>query len=145
MERATGILYEFDLFRVDPENRRLTRKGQPVSLAPLMFNTLLFFVENSGRLITKSELLTVIWPDTVVDDPNLAVMISVVRKALGDSGNTCRNISRLSRRRVIVFARMCKSRTGQSRPLSRSPSRQYRGSQLLERCGGSLRTRRPYC
>ncbi len=97
MEKRSDNFYEFDSFRVDPSDRSLTREGQPIPLTPMAFNTLLFFIENRERLVTKAELLTAIWPDTSVDDPNLAVMISVVRKALGDSGHTQKYISTVAK------------------------------------------------
>jgi DNA-binding winged helix-turn-helix (wHTH) protein/tetratricopeptide (TPR) repeat protein len=79
-------VYAFDQFRIDPINRELTWNDEPIPLPPLAFNALLLFIENQGRLLTKNELMTSIWPDTVVDDTNLAVLISAVRKAIGDSG-----------------------------------------------------------
>src|SRR6202021_2671612 len=97
MEKRSDNYYEFDSFRVDPSDRSLTKEGHPIPLTPMAFNTLLFFIENSERLVTKAELLTAIWPDTSVDDPNLAVMISVVRKALGDSGHTQKYISTVAK------------------------------------------------
>jgi DNA-binding winged helix-turn-helix (wHTH) protein/Flp pilus assembly protein TadD len=97
MEKQTVILYEFDSFRVDPVNRKLTWQDQAIPLTPLAFNTLLFFIENNARLVTKGELLTAIWPNTFVDDPNLAVMISVVRKALGDSGHAQKYIQTVAK------------------------------------------------
>jgi DNA-binding winged helix-turn-helix (wHTH) protein/tetratricopeptide (TPR) repeat protein len=97
MDTRTVTSYEFDAFRVDPLDRRLTRDGQAVPLTPLAFNALLFLIENDGRLVTKAQLLRAIWPDTSVDDPNLAVMISVVRKALGDSGRTQKYIETVAK------------------------------------------------
>jgi DNA-binding winged helix-turn-helix (wHTH) protein len=54
-------------------------------------------VENCGRLVTKSELVSAIWPDTSVGDPNLASVISVVRKTLGDSGDSQRYIKTVAK------------------------------------------------
>jgi len=97
MDKSTGSVYEFDSFRVDPVNRRLLREDKPLALTPLAFNTLIFFIENAGRLITKSELLAALWPGTFVDDSNVAYIISVVRKALGDSGHTQRYIETVAK------------------------------------------------
>jgi DNA-binding winged helix-turn-helix (wHTH) protein/tetratricopeptide (TPR) repeat protein len=97
MEKKTGFIYDFDSFRVDPLNRRLVKDGHPVPLTPLAFHTLLFLIENKDRLVSRTELLTAIWPDTFVDDPNLAVMISVVRKALGDSGHAQKYIETVAK------------------------------------------------
>src|SRR5579864_6710821 len=97
MDKPRQSVYEFDSFRVDPVNRRLLRKDKPVALTPQAFNTLMFFIENTGRLITKGELLSVLWPGTFVDDSNVAYMISVVRKALGDSGHTQKYIETVAK------------------------------------------------
>ena len=90
-------LYEFGPFRLDPQNRILSKRGQPLQITPLALTTLIFLVENSGRLVTKSELFSVLWPDTLVGDPNLASMISVVRKTLGDSGDSQRYIKTVAK------------------------------------------------
>ena len=97
MDKPSQSVYEFDSFRVDPVNRRLLCKDKPVALTPLAFNTLIFFIENAGRLITKGELLSVLWPGTFVDDSNVAYMISVVRKVLGDSGHTQKYIETVAK------------------------------------------------
>jgi DNA-binding winged helix-turn-helix (wHTH) protein/tetratricopeptide (TPR) repeat protein len=76
--------YEFAPFRVIPAEGLLLRDGQPVPLAPRAFETLLVLLRNSGRLVTKEALMEAIWPDTPVEEGNLAFNVSVVRKALGD-------------------------------------------------------------
>jgi DNA-binding winged helix-turn-helix (wHTH) protein/TolB-like protein/Tfp pilus assembly protein PilF len=76
-------LYSFGEFRLDPARRRLTRAGEPVTLAPKALDILLFLVENRSRALTKEELLQQIWPDTFVEEGNLKFNISVIRKALG--------------------------------------------------------------
>src|SRR5579871_4841776 len=91
------VQYYFDSFCVDPLNRQLTRDGHPIPLTPLSFTALLFLVANSGRLVLKGELLAAIWPDTSVDAPNLAVMISTVRKALGDNGHSQKYIKTVAK------------------------------------------------
>jgi DNA-binding winged helix-turn-helix (wHTH) protein/Flp pilus assembly protein TadD len=92
-----SLIYEFDAVRVDCTNRECVRDGEPVPLTPLVFDALLFFIKNQGRLVYKSELLAGIWPDTSVGEPNLAVMISAIRKALGDNGNTQRYIKTVAK------------------------------------------------
>ena len=96
-DRQPPVRYYFDSFCVDPINRQLMRDGQPIPLTPLSLNALLFLIANSGRLVPKGELLATIWPDTSVDDPNLAVMISTVRKALGDDGHSQKYIKTVAK------------------------------------------------
>ncbi|MBI1764421.1 MAG: winged helix-turn-helix domain-containing protein [Acidobacteria bacterium] len=84
MAKPASPLYEFGPFRLDPAERLLTRTGQPVALTPKAFDTLLLFVENQQRLLTKDELIAQIWPDSFVEESNLAQNVSAVRRALGE-------------------------------------------------------------
>src|SRR5262245_39747560 len=76
--------YEFGPFRLDPAERKLLRNGHPVPLTPKAFDTLLIFIENNNRLLSKEELIAKLWPDSFVEESNLAQNISTVRRALGD-------------------------------------------------------------
>jgi Tol biopolymer transport system component/DNA-binding winged helix-turn-helix (wHTH) protein len=75
--------YEFGPYQLDPQERVLRREGVPVPLAPKAFETLLALVEKSGHVVEKGELMSRVWPDTYVEEQNLAFNISVLRKALG--------------------------------------------------------------
>ena len=76
--------YEFGPFRLDPAERQLLRNNQTVPLAPKAFDTLLLLVGNSGHLLTKDELMKRLWPETFVEEANLAQNISAIRRALDD-------------------------------------------------------------
>jgi predicted ATPase/DNA-binding winged helix-turn-helix (wHTH) protein len=75
--------YCFDRFEIQPVERRLIVDGQPTSIGARAFDLLTTLVENPGRLITKSELLDRVWPGLVVEEANLHVQISGLRKLLG--------------------------------------------------------------
>jgi len=90
--------YEFGSFRLDPAERSLRRDGVPVQLTPKMFDILIFLVERNGQLVSKDELMRAVWPDTFVEDANLTVNISSLRKALGDTGNGRQYIETVQRR-----------------------------------------------
>jgi len=77
-------LYRFDEFELDPSRRVLSRNETPVALTPKAFDVLSYLVLNPGRVVTKDELLKSIWPDSFVEEGNLAQYISALRKALGD-------------------------------------------------------------
>jgi len=81
---AANPVFAFGPFQIDPVERRLTRDGTPVPLTPKAFDLLLVLVEQSGHLVTKDALLQRVWPDVVVEEANLAVHISAVRRALGE-------------------------------------------------------------
>jgi len=78
-------VYEFGKFRLDPADHLLMAEGNPVSLTPKAFETLLVLVQSGGRLMTKEELMKRVWPDSFVEEANLTVNISALRKALGDT------------------------------------------------------------
>jgi Tol biopolymer transport system component/DNA-binding winged helix-turn-helix (wHTH) protein len=98
MSEPVKPCYEFGSFRLDPAERSLRRDGAPVQLTPKMFDILLFMVERSGRLVSKDELMSAVWPDSFVEDANLTVNISSLRKALGESGNGHQYIETVQRR-----------------------------------------------
>lgn len=84
--RQNSHLYEFGSFVLVTGEQVLLRDGEPVQLTPKAFETLLALVENSGHVMTKDELMERVWPDTIVEESNLAQNISTLRKALGDEG-----------------------------------------------------------
>ena len=77
----TRLVYLFGDFRLDPTERVLFRGDRPVPLTPKAVETLLALVERHGRLVTKEELLRIVWPDAFVEENNLAQHISVLRRA----------------------------------------------------------------
>jgi len=83
--QASG-LYEFGPYRLDASQRLLTRAGEGVTLAPKTFKLLLILVESRGRVLTKKDLMSALWPDTFVEEANLPFQVSGLRKALGDDG-----------------------------------------------------------
>jgi Tol biopolymer transport system component/DNA-binding winged helix-turn-helix (wHTH) protein len=80
----TGHLYDFGPFRLDAHKRLLWRDSQPVALAPKAIDTLLLLVANCDRVLEKDELMSKLWPNTFVEEGNLALNISVLRRALGE-------------------------------------------------------------
>lgn len=77
-------MYEFSRFRLDPANHLLESEGTPVSLTPKSFEILIVLVENGNRLTTKEELMRKVWPDSFVEEANLTVNISALRRQLGE-------------------------------------------------------------
>ena len=82
--RPEKRIYSFDVFRVDPAERLLFKENREVPLTPKVFDTLLVLLENSSHVLTKQELMRKVWPDSFVEENNLAQNISILRKALGD-------------------------------------------------------------
>ena len=78
--------YSFGPFVLMPRERQLQRDGVPIALAAKAFDVLLALVRNHGRLVTKEALLEEVWPGVVVEEVNLTVNISAIRKALAGGG-----------------------------------------------------------
>src|SRR5437899_466507 len=97
MVQRSKHFYEFGQFRVDEGERLLLRKGEPVPLAPKVFDTLMALVRDRGHVIEKERLMKELWPDTFVEESNLTYNISQLRKALGD-GPEDRYIETIPRR-----------------------------------------------
>jgi WD40 repeat protein/DNA-binding winged helix-turn-helix (wHTH) protein len=104
MNGKTESFYEFAGFRLDMAKRILIRQGEPVALAPKVFDTLLFLVQNSGRILEKDELMRSLWPDSFVEEGNLSQNIFVLRKILGNdqNGNLIQTIPRRGYRFVAI-------------------------------------------
>src|SRR6266496_1961890 len=84
MSKQNRQVYEFDNFRLDAGERQLSRNGEPVTLPSKAFDLLLVLIENHGRLVEKAEIYSRVWGDQVVEESNLTVQISAIRKVLGE-------------------------------------------------------------
>ncbi len=81
---AAEATLEFGRFRVLLRQRQLVADGVPIELGTRAFDLLLVLLEADGSLVTKSELLSRVWPGIIVAEENLKVQISALRKALGE-------------------------------------------------------------
>lgn len=84
MNEHSQRFYDFGPFVVDVGKRLLLRANEPVPLAPKVLETLLALIENRERVLSKDELLTLVWGDTVVEEGGLTRNVSMLRKALGE-------------------------------------------------------------
>lgn len=102
-------MYEFGPYRLDAAERLLWRDGDVVQLQPKVFDLLLALLERHGRLVEKDELMKAVWPDSVVEEVNLATNISILRKTLGANGRPF--IERVPKRgyRFVAEVRKIKS------------------------------------
>jgi predicted ATPase len=82
----------FGPFRLDRPNHQLYRGAMVIPCRPKSFAVLEYLVAHAGRLVTKEELLSAVWPDTAVTDTVLKVCIREIREALGDAIETPRFI-----------------------------------------------------
>jgi TolB-like protein/DNA-binding winged helix-turn-helix (wHTH) protein/Flp pilus assembly protein TadD len=84
MKDSQDKVFLFGPFRMNVSQRALWCQGEPVSLTPKEFDTLLVLVEASGQLVGKETIVSRVWPDTFVADSSLTRNVSVLRRALGD-------------------------------------------------------------
>lgn len=87
MSQSFEGLYRFEEFELRPSARAFMRSGKPILVSPKAFEVLTYLVINPGRVVTKDELLKAVWPDSFVEEGNLAQHISWLRKAMGDRSN----------------------------------------------------------
>lgn len=79
------LVYRFGVFTLNVDNRRLLREGKSIPVTPKLFDILLLLVQKKGEMVTKEELMKKIWADQFVEDNNLTVNMSALRKILGES------------------------------------------------------------
>ncbi|MES2825452.1 MAG: response regulator [Pseudomonadota bacterium] len=78
-----NVNFHFGVFELQPMERRLLKNGIVIELGPRAFSLLLLFVENADRLLTKEQIFHQLWKNVVVEENNLHVQISLLRKILG--------------------------------------------------------------
>lgn len=118
METDVEEGFRFGPFELKAAQRTLTRDGKAVVLGSRAIDILLFLVTNAGRLLTNGEIVKHAWPDTYVDDTNLRVHISALRKALGDTKTASRYITNVPGRGYEFIAPV----TGFSSPTLSKPA-----------------------
>ncbi|HYO99402.1 MAG TPA: winged helix-turn-helix domain-containing protein [Pyrinomonadaceae bacterium] len=98
--------YEFGHFYLDGVRRCLLKNGQPVHLTTKAFEVLLLLIQNGGQIVEKETFMSVVWPNSFVEESNLTVSISMLRKALGDNHGTHRYVETVSGRGYRFAARV---------------------------------------
>jgi len=86
MQTPPANFYEFGAFQLDPVKRLLRRlDGTPVPLTPRVFDTLLYMVEQHDSVIDKERIMEAVWPDSIVEENNLAQAIWKLRQVFGET------------------------------------------------------------
>ncbi len=83
-----GSILVFGCFRLDIPERLLTANGKPVPLTPKVFDLLALLAQHPGELLAKEFLLSTLWPNTFVEEANLSVNVSTLRRALESAGGS---------------------------------------------------------
>ncbi len=105
---SSRFCYAFGAFRLDPVEKVLFHEAQPVALTPKAVDTLIALVERHGRLVSKEDLLRLVWPDAYVEENNLAQNISTLRRVLGEGVGGERIIETVPKRGYRFVAEVTK-------------------------------------
>lgn len=98
MKSSPTDFYEFGPFLLDASLPLLFHNGEPVQLPLKALETLVALVEHSGQVVKRDQLIEIVWPNTVVEENNLSVNISLLRKALGEREDGDQYIETVPRR-----------------------------------------------
>ena len=79
--------FRFADFEINVARQELRRAGAIVHIEPQVFDLLVHLIRNRDRIVSKDELIDVIWQGRIVSEATLSSRISAARRALGDSGN----------------------------------------------------------
>ena len=90
--------YAFEDYVIDSDRRELTRSAQPIAVGPQIFDLLLHLVRNREHVVSKDELLDVVWAGRIVSESTLTSHINAARKAIGDSGQKQRLLRTIARK-----------------------------------------------
>lgn len=112
MSAETKVFYEFGKFRCEPREHLLLCDGKPVSLSPKSFDILVALIRSNGRLLMKDELMQQVWPDSFVEEANLTVNISALRKVLGETPGGQQYIETVPKRGYRFVAPVTEQRDG---------------------------------
>jgi TolB-like protein/DNA-binding winged helix-turn-helix (wHTH) protein/Tfp pilus assembly protein PilF len=91
------VRYTFGPFELDPRERRLTRAGEPLHLAPKTFDLLIYLVEHANQLVPKGRILDDVWRDVVVAEGSLTQTVRQLRVALADDSGQSHYIETVPR------------------------------------------------
>src|SRR5688500_7016178 len=109
-----AVRYSFADFELDPQQRRLTRGGQAVTLSDRHFEVLHHLVSHGGALLSKDALVEAAWGDVAVTDNSLEQAVSALRRVLGTTGDGRPLIETVPRRGYRFTAEVTRSVARQS-------------------------------
>lgn len=110
--------FAFDDYVLDLDRRELTRGSKPIAVGPQVFDLLVYLVQNREHVVSKDNLLDVVWGGRIVSESTLTSHINAVRKAVGDSGEEQRLIRTIARKgfRFVGEVREARASNGSSAP-----------------------------
>jgi TolB-like protein/urease accessory protein UreF len=92
------VQYRFEDFVLDSDRRELARRAEAIALGPQVFDLLLHLVKNREHVVTKDNLIEVVWEGRIISESTLTSHINAVRKAIGDTGEDQRLLRTIARK-----------------------------------------------
>jgi TolB-like protein/TolA-binding protein len=92
------LRYLFEDYALDTDRRELRRGADVISVAPQVFDLLVFLIRNRDRFVSKDELIAAVWDGRIITDTALSTRLYVARSAVGDTGGGQRLIKTLPRK-----------------------------------------------
>ena len=89
----SSVAYAFGPFRLIPNQQQLLEGHRPVRVGSRALAILVVLVERTGEIVSKEEIFRRVWPDTIVEEGNLRVHVTALRRALGDGRDGARYIA----------------------------------------------------
>jgi DNA-binding winged helix-turn-helix (wHTH) protein len=108
------VTYRFGPYRLLPHERRLERDGSPIALTPKAFDLLVALVTHRERALSKDEIMSLVWPGSIVEEANLAQQVLLLRRALADSDDDC--VATIPRFGYRFTSTVVEERTGGASP-----------------------------
>src|SRR5262249_13536687 len=90
--------FVFENHTLDTERRELLRDGMPVALQPQVFDGLVHLIENRDRVVSKDDLIELVWGGRIVSDSAVTSRINAARTAVEDSGKAQKFIRTMPRK-----------------------------------------------
>jgi DNA-binding winged helix-turn-helix (wHTH) protein len=103
-QSADSIGFTFGSFELVPTRRLLSKDGRIVKVGSRALDLLIALIERAGQIVTKEELMSQVWSNVIVEDTNLRVHVSALRRLLGDDGINSRYIVHVARRGYVFVA-----------------------------------------
>ncbi len=104
--------FVFDNQTLDIERRELLRGGHPIAVQPQVFDLLVHLVQNRDRVVSKDDLIALVWGGRIVSDSTLTSRINAVRTAVGDSGKSQKLIRTIPRKGVRFVGEVAEQSSG---------------------------------
>ena len=110
--------FTFDNQTLDTERRELLRDGTAISVQPQVFDLLVYLVQNRDRVVSKEDLIGLVWAGRTVSDSTFTSRVNAARTAVGDSGRDQKLIRTISRK-GLRFVGTVQAPSNSSRPAER--------------------------